>query len=392
MTFPLEDAQAALRRAGIDGWLMWLLHERNPIAERLLQRPAGQMRSRRAYYWIPAKGQPLRLEHRIECHTLDGLPGPCLHYLSHDSHREQLAVVLRGARRIAMETSPQAALPALSLVDAGTIDLVRDLGVEVLSSAELVQAVQPRLTQAQLDSHMRAAFLVRDIARATLGHVARSLSRGGRPTEVEAQEFILAAFTQEGLETDHAPIVAAGSHAGNPHHEPRPGHVIGQDQVLLIDLWARGREEGAVYADQTWMAFTGAHPPQDVQEAWHLVREARRAVPRFVAERLAEGHPVKGWEADAAARRVIEAAGYGEAFIHRTGHSIDTEVHGRGANLDGLETRDERLLLAGSVMSVEPGLYFPHFGVRSENNLVITGDGQVLVAEGTDQEELMRMA
>jgi Xaa-Pro aminopeptidase len=392
MSFPFEEAQSAMRLAALDGWLMWLLHDGNPIAERLLQRPAGQMRSRRAYYWIPAKGHPVRLEHRIEHHTLDGLPGECRHYLSHESHVEELAALTAGAKRIAMETSPMAALPALSLVDAGTVDLLRSLGLEVCSSANLVQAVQPRLTAVQLDSHLRAAALVRDIALATVEHVAQALAMGARPTEVEAQEFILAAFAQAGLETDHAPIVAVGAHAGNPHHEPRAGHVIERDQVLLIDLWARFPEEGAVYADQTWMAFTGSQPPQELQEAWRLVRDARRAVPRLVAERMAQGLPVMGWEADIAARAVIQAAGQGDAFLHRTGHSIDTEVHGRGANLDGLETRDERLLLPGSVMSVEPGLYYPHFGVRSENNLVITSEGLVLVAEGTDQEDLLLMA
>jgi len=389
MLFSLHEAQDAMRSAGLDGWLLFLLQDRNPIAERLLERPAHQMRSRRAYYWIPSRGEAVRLEHRIERHTLDGLPGECRHYLSHESHRAHLAALMAGARHIAMETSPEAAIPGLSLVDAGTVDLLRGLGVEIHSSAALVQAVQPRLTSWQLTSHLEAAALVRDIAHRAFHHVAEVLRRGGRVTECEVQELILAAFSASAMVTDHAPIVATGPHAGNPHHEPRAGHLIERDQVLLIDLWARQDHAEAIYADQTWMAYTGAQAPVEVLRAWQLVRDARRAVPRFVAERLASGASVQGWEADDAARRVIEEAGLGEHFIHRTGHSIDTEVHGRGANLDGLETRDERLLLPGTLMSVEPGLYFPHFGVRSENNLMIDLEGRVQVAEGTDQEDLI---
>jgi Xaa-Pro aminopeptidase len=222
--------------------------------------------------------------------------------------------------------------------------------------------------------------------------VALAWREGRAIDEGQVQAGIMARLEGAGLVFDHPPIVACGPHSADPHHEPGADGAIGRGQVLLVDLWARLKEPGSVYADQTWMGFTGREAPPEVTAVWELVKGARRAVRNLVSARLALDKPIQGWEADEAARRPIREAGYGERFIHRTGHSIDEEVHGRGANLDNLETREERRLIRGTIMSVEPGVYLDRFGVRSENNLVIDLDGEVRVAEGTDQEELILVA
>ncbi|MDP2362074.1 MAG: M24 family metallopeptidase [bacterium] len=389
MTCSLEQIQELLRREGLDGWLFFVLKDRNPVAERLLGLPPGQIRTRRAWYWIPAAGQPVRLEHRIESRTLASLPGLSRHYLSHQSLREELARLLAGARRVAMETSPLGAIPTLSLVDAGTVDLVRSLGPEVVSSGDLAQAVGARLAPDQLHSHLEAAAMLRDIAADAFALAGRSLREGHPLDECGLQAFIKERFLAAGLVWDHDPIVAGGRHSADPHHEPAGRSPIERERVLLIDLWAKLDRPGAVYADQTWMGFTGGTVPDRVGEVWTLVRDARRAVRRLVADRQGESRPVQGWEADEAARRPIRAAGLGERFLHRTGHSIDEEVHGRGANLDNLETREERRLIPGTVMSVEPGVYLDEFGIRSEYDLLIDLAGEVQVAAGTDQEDLI---
>lgn len=392
MAWSLDHVQELLRQDELSGWLLFVLQHRNPVAEQVLALPPGQIRSRRAFYWIPAAGTPIRLEHRIESRTLAGLPGLQRQYLSYDSLKEELARLLAGASRVAMETSPLCAQPSVSLVDAGTVDLVRSLGVEVVSSADLAQRLSAALSPDQLRSHFEAAGQVRAAAAAAFEDVARALREGRPIREQEVQAGILARFEAAGLVCDHPPIVACGPHSADPHYEPGDGDgVIGRGQVLLVDLWARHNAQGSVYADQTWMGFTGPRPPADVVAVWKLVRDARRAVRQLVSTRLAQDKPVQGWEADEAARRMIRAAGHGERFIHRTGHSIDEDVHGRGANLDNLETREERRLIPGTVMSVEPGVYLDDFGVRSENNLVIDLDGAVRVAEGTDQAELILM-
>ena len=395
MAWSLDHVQDLLRQDGLGGWLLFVLQHRNPVAEQVLDLPPGQIRTRRAFYWIPAVGTPVRLEHRIESRTLAGLPGLQRQYLSYDSLKEELARLLEGARRVAMETSPLCAQPSVSLVDAGTVDLVRSLGVEVVSSADLAQQLSAALRPEQLRSHFEAAGLVRATAATAFEDVARALREGRPIREQEVQAGILARFETQGLVCDHPPIVACGPHSADPHYEPGGvvgNGLIGSEQVLLVDLWARQRAPGSVYADQTWMGFTGPRPPESVAAVWELVRDARRAVRQLVSARLAQGKPVQGWEADEAARRIIREAGHGERFIHRTGHSIDEDVHGRGANLDNLETREERRLIPGTVMSVEPGIYLDDFGVRSEYNLVIDLDGAVRVAEGTDQAELILMA
>ncbi|MFA7331850.1 MAG: M24 family metallopeptidase [Candidatus Delongbacteria bacterium] len=389
MAWTLGQVQEQLRERELDGWLLFVLQNRNPVAERVLDLPPGQIRTRRAFYWIPASGTPIRLEHAIECRTLAGVPGLRRTYLSYESLRQELGRILGGARRVAMETSPLAAIPALSLVDAGTVDLVRSLGAEVVSSENLAQTLTARLDAEQLRSHFRAAEVLRQVVRDACGEIGRALAENRRISEKDLQGWILNRFESAELEADHPPIVACGPHTAIPHHEVGSENFIQPGQLVLIDLWAKERQAGCIYADQTWMAWTGGSAPDPVVEHWRLVRNARRSVRNLVGARLAVGHEIRGWEADEAARSLIRDAGLSGSFIHRTGHSIDESVHGSGANLDNLETREERALLPGTVMSVEPGIYLPEYGLRSEYNLVIDLDGEVRVAEGTDQEDLL---
>jgi Xaa-Pro dipeptidase len=392
MFLPIAEIQQHLRRDGLDGWLLCLFKEQNPLAARLLRRPAGQVRTRRAFYWIPADGEPLKLQHRIERRTLEGLPGALRSYLSHRELHGELASLLAGCRRVALEYSPHGALPAVSLVDAGTVELLRSLGVEPASSADLLQWFEARLDDDQLASHLEAAGLLTELAHEAFSFVQAHLLAGEPVDEVEVQHLLLEGFAANGLVCDHPPIVAVGPHAGDPHYEPghAPG-LIGRDEVLLIDLWAKLDKPRAVYADQTWMGYTGREVPAELRRVWELVRDARRAGWRLVAERIDAGLPVEGREVDDAVRAVIAAGGLGAAFVHRTGHSIGEEPHGAGANLDNLETCETRRLIPGSVFSVEPGVYLPAYGMRSEFNLLIDAQGRLFAAEGSDQDELFTM-
>lgn len=392
MSLPIDAIQQRLHEEGLDGWLLALFKEQNALAARLLRRPAGQHRSRRAFYWIPASGSPVKLQHAIERRTLADLPGEERVYLSHPSLREELGRLLAGRGRVALEYSPMGAIPAVSLVDAGTVDLVRSFGAEPVSSADLLQWFEARLDDDQLGSHLEAAGLLKELAQEAFSFVQAHLAAGEPVDEVEVQHLLLEGFATAGLVCDHPPIVAAGPHAGDPHYEPghAPG-LIARDQVLLIDLWAKLDRPRAVYADQTWMGYTGAAPPAEVRRVWETVRDARRAGWRFVLERVEAGRPIEGREVDDVVRAVVDGAGFGAAFTHRTGHSIGEETHGAGANIDNLETCETRRLIPGSVFSLEPGVYLKEFGVRSEFDLLIDDEGRVFAAEGTDQDELFTM-
>lgn len=392
MPFPLAEVQQKLRESGLDGWLLYVYQNRNPIAARVLDLSRDQIRTRRAFYWIPAKGDPIRLEHKIESRTFASLPGQPRSYLSYQSLAKELGRLLAGSKRITMEYSPLGMLHPMSFVDAGTLELVTQTGVEVLSSASLVQYFVARLSAEQIESHRQAAERVRDIARGAFKLVEQELKAGRKLTEEDVQQHILQQFSAAGMVTDHDPIVARGAHAGNPHHDPKGKHArIEAGQLLLIDLWAKADKPGAVFADQTWMGFTGMDVPEEIQAAWVLVRDARRSVKNLISARFAVGKEIQGWEADDIARSRITEGGFGDRFVHRTGHSISDSVHGPGANLDNLETREERPLIPGTIMSVEPGIYTRGWGIRSENNIVIDLDGSVWVADGTDQDAFIRM-
>jgi Xaa-Pro aminopeptidase len=368
----LLDIQEALRQGEqerVDGWLFCDFRGSDPLAYRILGLDPTAISTRRWYYFIPAHGEPAGIVSSVEPHRLDTLPGRKRVFLSWQQLHEHLAEALKGVRRVAMQYSPGNAIPYVSRVDAGTIELVRQLGVEVVSAADLIQRFEAMWTPEQWQSHLRAAQGV----RATVDEAFAYIRDRSPVTEYAVQEFILQRFAARGLTTHHPPIVAINAHSADPHFEPRPDDTtpIRPGDFVLIDLWAK--EPGGVYADYTWTGYMGNQVPAQYQEIFTIVRNARDAAIAFIKERINREQSFHGYEVDAVARKVITDAGYGEYFVHRTGHSIGEEVHGNGANMDGLETRDERRVLPSTCFSIEPGIYLAgQFGVRSEVNVYVT--------------------
>jgi Xaa-Pro aminopeptidase len=356
----------ALAEVGADGWLLFDFHGLNPVARRVLG--LRGLNTRRLFVLLPARGEPVAVAHRIELQPLEHFPGRIIPYSRWQELHEALAAVVAG-RTLAMEISPDDAVPYLDRVPFGVVELVRRLGATVVPSGALVSRFAAGWSATEMDDHRAAAEILAAVARAELARAVREAESG--LTETALQARVVAAVEANGLVFNELPIVAFGANSANPHYEPRPGEdaVLRRDQVVLLDLWA-GRSRETVFADQTWMGFAGPRPPARVEEVWTSVRLARDAAVSAVAEAAARGAPIAGFEADRAARRVIEAAGYGEAFVHRTGHSIDRDLHGSGPHLDDFETHDDRLLVPGVGFSVEPGIYLPgDFGVRSEVNV-----------------------
>ena len=374
----LREIQHALQEETLDGWLFYDFRGSDPLAYRILGLDETELSTRRWYYFIPAEGAPVGLVSSIEPYRLDRLPGPKLPFFTWQQHAERLTELLRNRQRIAMQYSPGNAIPYISRVDAGTIEAIRQRGVEVVSSADLVQRFEAVWTQEQWHSHRRAASVVRQTVDAAFGY----LSDNAPVSEYQVQQFILDCFARHGLMTYYPPVVAANAHSADPHYTPtaEQAALIRPGDFVLIDLWAK--EPDGVYADITWTGFMGKAVPERYQEIFQLVRAARDAAISFVQERVASGQTFFGHEVDAASRSVIANAGYGDRFFHRTGHSIGTEVHGNGANMDGVETRDTRRVLPHTCFSVEPGIYLAgDFGVRSEvdvyiteNEAIVTGD------------------
>jgi Xaa-Pro dipeptidase len=377
----LHNIQEALRQEGqqgIDGWLFCDFRGSDPLAYRILGLDATTISTRRWYYFIPAHGEPAGIVSSVEPRRLDSLPGRKRVFLSWQQLHECLAETLQGVRRVALQYSPENAIPYVSRVDAGTIELIRQFGVEVVSSANLVQRFEAVWTPSQWQSHLRAATGV----RATVDEAFAYIRQHSPVTEYTVQQFILERFTARGLTTHHPPIVAINAHSADPHFEPTPtdSTPIRPGDFVLIDLWAK--EPGSVYADFTWTGFMGSQIPQRYQEIFTIVRTARDAAIAFIKERIQREQAFYGYEVDAAARRVITDAGYGNFFVHRTGHSIGEEVHGNGANMDGLETRDERQVLPSTCFSIEPGIYLAsEFGVRSEVNVYVTAREVIVTGE-----------
>ena len=365
----ISEIQQALRAAEIDGWLFYDFRGSDPLAYRILQLDPTLHVTRRWYYWIPAQGLPVKLLHRIEPHVLDTLPGQADYYVSWEQQRQILARLLAGGLRVAMQYSPLNAVPYVSRVDAGTIELIRSYDVEVVSSADLIQTFEARWTDRQLESHQYAAAALRRIVDETFSHVHEAITQGRCLTEYGVQQFILARIGDAGMVTSSAPIAAVNAHSADPHYgPPATGSAeVTRDALLLIDLWAKRAEAGSVYADITWTSYVGQTVPVKHREIFDLVRQGRDAALAFVRTEIAAGHRPFGWEVDNACRQVIQHSGYGDQFVHRTGHSIGEEVHGNGANIDGLETQDTRRLMPRTCFSIEPGIYLPgEFGIRSE--------------------------
>jgi Xaa-Pro dipeptidase len=376
MPLDIAAVQASLAAAGLDGWLLYDFHGSNPIAQSLAGLThAAKMTTRRWYYYIPVTGEPHGLVHAIERHNLDHLPGTMRPYAGRASLDEGLDALLAGARRIAMEYSPGCDIPYLSRVDAGTLESVRERGVEVVSSGDLVQQFEAVWTAAQIATHEAASAALYRIKDRALDVLRQVTAGGPAMTEYALQQQMIGWFADEGLVSSDPPVVAVMANAGDPHYLPTASsHLsIGADQLVLLDLWGKQAVPGAVYADITWVAFTGAVVPAEMARAFNAIVEARDTAVSTVQAALDEGRYARGFEVDRAAREVLVHHGYADVILHRTGHSLGESVHGNGAHLDDYETHDQRQLLPGSGFTVEPGLYFPTFGVRTEINVVILG-------------------
>ncbi|MFZ2489087.1 MAG: Xaa-Pro peptidase family protein [Anaerolineae bacterium] len=374
----LTDIQPLLTDAQLDGWLLFDFRGMNPIAASIAPLPAHAIFSRRWAYWIPAQGEPQWLVHAIELAPFHDLPTPPRSYVRWDELATQLKAMLGDARRIAMEYSPRGAIPYVSRVDAGTLELVRGLGVEVVTSADLVQAVEARLTPAQIAGHRRAAAALLRIKDAAFVHVAHALRDGQRITEYSVQQWIDARLAEAGLEADHGAIVAVNAHAADPHYIPTAQRhaAITPGDFLLLDLWAREQQPDAIMGDITWVALCTDAVPRRYQHIADIVADARDAAVAFIETEMAAGRSVRGCDVDDVCRGVIERAGYGPYFIHRTGHSLGHEGHGNGAHLDNLETHDTRILLPNTAFTIEPGIYLPgDFGVRLEIDVLVHEHG-----------------
>ncbi len=384
----LPAIQAALRERNIDAWLFYDHHHRDPIAYRVLGLPAGQMVTRRWFYLIPAEGEPLKLVHKIEPGHLDTLPGSKRQYSGWQELFDQVKAILANYRDIAMQYSPNNLVFTVSLVDGGTIDLVRGLGKNVVSSCDLVALFEATLTEEQIKSHFAARDAIDPITSAAFREIGQRARNGGT-NERELQQWILEAFRRENLVADDLPVVAVNANSGNPHYSPDPDNSkpIRQGDFVLLDIWAKKNTPGAVYYDITWTGFVGKTPSDRMREIFNIVRQARDVGVKTVQAGVSSGKPIAGWEVDRAVRNYIKGAGFGQYFIHRTGHSIATEVHANGANMDDLEIHDERRILPNSLFSIEPGIYLPEFGVRSEVNMLVRPQGAEVT--GTIQSEIV---
>ena len=368
----LPAIQSALRERNIDAWLFYDHHHRDPIAYRVLGLPEGLMVTRRWYYVIPAKGDPVKLVHKIEAGHLDTLPGTKNQYSGWQELFDSLKTLLAGYRDIAMQYSPNNLVFTLSLVDAGTIDLVRGLGKNVVSSQDLVAQFEATWTDEQIRTHFEARDLIDPITAAAFQEIGRRVRNGGTH-EHEIQQWILDAFKRENMVTDDPPVVAVNANSGNPHYDPSPKHPvpIRDGDFVLLDIWGKLNKPGAVFYDITWTGIVGKGPSDRQKEIFKIVTEARDLGVKTVQDAIAADKPIAGWEVDRAVRGHIQKAGYAENFIHRTGHSIGTDVHANGANMDDLEIHDERRILPNSCFSIEPGIYLNDFGVRSEVNVLV---------------------
>jgi Xaa-Pro dipeptidase len=392
MALDVARVQQALAREGLDGWLLYDFHGSNPIAARLAGLTSGaHMTTRRWYYLIPATGAPRGLVHAIERHNLDALPGEKRVYAGRQQLESALDALLAGTKRIAMEYSPRNAIPYLSRVDAGTAEAIRARGVEIVSSGDLVQEFEATWSDAQLATHRKASEALYRIKDRAFEWTAALLTKGTAATEYDVQRRMVQWFADEGLISDSAPVVAVRGNAGNPHYLPtaEQSSPIAPDEVLLLDLWGKQNEPGAVFADITWVGFTGRRAPESLERAFDAAARARDRAAALVQEAAAARRELRGWEVDRAARSVLEEAGFRDHILHRTGHSLGETVHGNGVHLDDYETHDDRRILPGTGFTIEPGLYFDTYGVRTEINM-FRGEREAMVT-GPRQTEVVTL-
>ena len=367
--------QSALAADGIDGWLLYDFRGLNPLAADVtgVGKQGGHLATRRWYYLIPATGAPRGLVHKIEKNSLAHLPGTSTRYAGRDQLEAGLKTLLTGMRRVAMEYSPGCAIPYVARVDAGTIELVRQAGVEVVSSGDLIQRFSTIWDADAIATHRQASEKLYRVKDRAFEAAAERLRNGLPTTEYDIQELMAGWFREEGLVSDADPIVSAAENAGDPHYMPttRAHRAIRADEVLLLDLWGKLDRPGAVFADITWIGYTGRRVPERFAKAFEAIRNARDAAVDLVQQAMRAGRDLRGWEVDRAASSVLHAAGYGDRILHRTGHSLGESVHGNGVNIDDYETHDDRRLLPGTGFTIEPGVYFDDFGVRTEINMIV---------------------
>lgn len=388
----LDRIQKAISEKGIDGWLFYDFHHRDAMAYHILGLDFTKFTTRRWFYYIPANGEPVKIVSAVEARKLDSLPGRKIVYRAWEELHKDLQDTLKDAKRVAMQYSPKNNIPYVSVVDAGTIELIRSFGVEIVSSANLVQTFEAIIDKTGYEAHLEAGKKVQKIKDEAFELISQKIRKNESITEYEAQQFIVKRFEEEGLtDDDDHPIVGVNDHPADPHFEPTQEntYTIKKGDTLLIDLWARKNNDTGIYYDITWCGYIGKNPLVKYVKIFNIVRDARNAARDFIRDKFRKDEPCYGFEVDDVCRKVVVDGGYGEYFVHRTGHSIGREVHGNGVNIDNLETKDERELVPGICFSIEPGIYLPgEMAVRSEINVFITEDREVVVA-GAEQEELI---
>ena len=390
----IAGVQSALQAEGIDAWLLYDFRGLNPIAAELtgVGRQGGHLATRRWYYLVPAQGEPRGLVHRIERDALAHLPGPTRQYAGRDQLESGIRELVSGVRRVAMEYSPRCAIPYIARVDAGTIELVRNCGVDVVSSGDLVQRFAATWDTGAIASHREASEKLYRIKDRALDSIAQCIRDGVPTSEYNIQQLVVAWFADEGLVSDSPPNVSAAENSANPHYLATKAHhrPIRPNEIVLLDLWGKVQQPGAVYADITWMGFTGKPVPEVHARAFAAVCAARDAALSLVQRAARSGQELRGWQVDRAASSVLQSAGYGNRILHRTGHSLGDSVHGNGVNMDDYETHDDRRPLPGTGFTIEPGVYFDDFGVRTEINVIV--NERDAAATGPLQSEILTLA
>ena len=392
--FDLQETQTAIKEFGMDGWLLYDFRGINYLAARIADIPDDDLGSRRWLYFVPAEGEPQKLVHAIEAAMLDHLPGEKTIYLKWQELEAGLAKILNGHKKIAMEYSEKAGNPYVSRVDAGTVELIRSMDKEVVSSGNLIQYFEARLTPEQWESHLEADKLNQAAFEMAWQTIADRVRSGETLREAELQQIVMDYYHSHGMTTYHPPIVGVGPNSGDPHYCPEPGsdREIKEGDFVLLDMWAKMDRPGAIYTDLTKVGFVGETVPDKYNEIFKIVAAARDAGIDTARQAFADGKELFGWQIDAATREVIDNAGYGKYFNHRTGHNIGQETHGNGAHMDNLETREDRCVIANTCFSIEPGIYQEEFGVRSEINVYISPQGEVVVTGGLQTEVLPILA
>lgn len=387
----LKRIQKALQKYGIDGWLFYDFHNRDLLAYRILGLDSTKMATRRWFYFIPAKGETKKLVHSVEKFKLDSLPGKKEVYLPWEQQHKLLKKMLGPKKKIAMQYSAKNNIPYISIIDAGTFELVKSFGHKIVSSADLVTEFEAYIDEEGYKLHLQAGELIDQIRKQAFELIGKSVRENLNLTEYDVQQYILKRFKDEGLVTHDAPIVGTNEHPADPHFEPTPqnSRKFKKGDTILIDLWAKKNVAGGIYYDITWVGFVGDNLPPKYVEIFNVVKNARDAAVKFVQDKFSKNKPCYGCEVDDVCRNVVKKAGYGKYFVHRTGHSIGAEVHGNGANIDNLETKDERILMPGACFSIEPGIYLEsEMAVRSEINMFIKHNGEAVVT-GEIQDEIV---